>query len=114
MRFEAIPYGNGTYFISEVGSVFRLQNGSFKEVNPTITNGYYTIKINGERYYIHKLVAELFVPGKSSSRYKVAHRNGNNLDNRADNLVWATYKEVQESAKYLPEYRKRYWDVDHE
>lgn len=111
MRFEAIPNGYGVYFISEVGSIFRLQNGNFKEIKPTITNGYYTIKINGERYYIHKLVAELFVPGRTTERCKVVHRNGDNLDNRSSNLVWATNKEVQDLAKYLPEYRERYWDI---
>jgi len=109
MSFEAIPNGNGVYFISETGSVFRLQNGNFKEVTPTITDGYYTIKINGERYYIHKIVAELFVPGRTALRCLVAHRNGNNLDNRAENLIWATRREVRMSARYTPEHRENFW-----
>ncbi len=113
MRFEAIPNGNGVYFISDEGTVRRLVNGSFKPIQPTITDGYETIKINGERYYVHKLVAEIFVEGRSRERCKVAHRNGDNLDNRATNLVWATPREVRIVSRYTPDCRESFWDVDH-
>ncbi len=111
VKFESIPYGNGLYFISEEGDVCRLVNGSFKPIVPTITDSYYTIKINGDRYYIHKLVAEIFVPGRSRERCRVIHRNGDNLDNRASNLKWVTIGEIKRASRLVPECRESFWDV---
>lgn len=105
MRVEAIPYAGGEVLVSDTGKVFRRKDGEYREIEPTITNGYYSIKIGGERYYIHKLVAELFVNGETEERCRVGHRNGDVLDNRAYNLVWLTPSEVQKFNQKLPEYR---------
>lgn len=42
--------------------------------------------------YIHRLVAEHFIPNPSHKRY-VNHKNCRRDDNRVDNLEWATAKE---------------------
>jgi hypothetical protein len=43
-------------------------------------------------YYVHRLVASAF-HGEPTPGQQVAHLDGGKLNNRADNLIWATSKE---------------------
>ena len=55
-------------------------------------NGYYKVKINGQYYNLHWLIARAFVPG-----YKVGlcadHKNEDSTDNSITNLQWITRSE---------------------
>lgn len=51
--------------------------------------GYYRVCINGKMYYIHRLVAQAFIPNPNNLS-EVNHINENPADNRADNLEWCT------------------------
>lgn len=42
---------------------------------------------------MHNLVLEAFVGPRPSPTHQAAHRDGNKLNNRLDNLYWATPKE---------------------
>lgn len=42
---------------------------------------------------VHRAVANLFIGPAPSSKYEVAHNNGDNTDNRVSNLRWATHSE---------------------
>jgi hypothetical protein len=50
---------------------------------------------------VHTLVAEAFLPTRPSARHTVNHISGYKLDNRAENLEWATYREQQRHAAEL-------------
>ncbi len=54
-----------------------------------------------ETIYLHKLIAEKFVPKPSSSkRLYVLLKNGNRLDCRIKNLEWANFSKVTRNTKY--------------
>lgn len=67
----------------------------------TSTNGYKYVRLSaksGDRpmnYYIHQLVAKMFLGDMSKKGLIVCHKNGNRLDNRVENIKWATQKENQ-------------------
>lgn len=52
-------------------------------------NGYLTLKHRGKRHHVHRLVATKYIPNPSGYS-DVNHKNGNKLDNRADNLEWCS------------------------
>ena len=54
----------------------------------------------GKRHYLHRLVAEAFI-SNPSGKLEVNHINGNKLDNRAENLEWATRSDNMRHATHV-------------
>lgn len=82
------------YTIFEDGRVLGLKGTILK---PGIaSNGYYTVVlcVDGKHRTecIHRLIARFFISNPENKR-TVNHKNGNKLDNRIENLEWATDKE---------------------
>ncbi|UJE34724.1 HNH endonuclease [Acinetobacter phage vB_AbaM_P1] len=100
----------GLYSVSNTGEVKSLsriaerwQNGilirqPIKEriLKPTINKklGYKSVALRLEgstyRLYVHRIVAENFVCGKTDKEYQVCHIDGDKLNNNSDNLRWDT------------------------
>lgn len=45
----------------------------------------------GKKFYIHRLVAEVFIPNTDPSKTIINHKDENPQNNRVENLEWCTY-----------------------
>ena len=74
---------------------------------PVIVNKYPALNIRIDKfgtqlYYIHKLVAELFLPPPSENQKFVIHKDYNPNNNYVENLAWASAKERGSHQKHNP------------
>lgn len=90
------------YEASNMGRVRRTQGGHCTSVGRLLRpsagqKGYLCITLadKGRRKWIalHRLICEVFHGRKPGVDFDVAHWNGDNQDNRAENLRWATRRE---------------------
>lgn len=110
--WKEIPGTNAGYSVSNLGRVKRnatvverrFADGRIVEqplkeslLKPTCTNtgGYpsITLRINktNKREYVHRLVAQVFLPPPASEQhYQVCHKDGDAINARSDNLRWDT------------------------
>lgn len=79
------------------------RKGKLYQLRPTLERtGYYRINYckNGKKRHVpyHRLIAEAFLPNPSK-KPTVDHINRNPLDNRIENLRWATSKEQADNTR---------------
>jgi hypothetical protein len=99
-EWRPVPGLEDRYAISSYGRLMRTAAGKKTHAGKILApakakTGYLMSQLGYGRarksYYIHRLVAEAFLPPPNSEhRRYVAHRNGDRTDNRVENLYWAT------------------------
>lgn len=57
----------------------------------SVRNNYKQIEIRHRAFYVHRLVAEAFIPNPNHYRF-VNHKDENPCNNAADNLEWCTHE----------------------
>lgn len=90
-----------TYVVCSDGTVIStvVWRGSSERILKPHPNshGYLRVRmvLNGVRQsrFVHKLVAEAFLPPRPSSKHEICHIDGNRLNNHASNLRWGTRKD---------------------
>lgn len=92
------------YMVSNLGQVKRLSTiekwGSRGKRTipesikmPAKVAGYFRVTLSDKKvrnFFVHRLVAEYFVKGRSKKRYQVNHIDGIKTNNSASNLEWCT------------------------
>ena len=86
-------YAHTGYKVSNLGRVLN-KKGNFILKPKQRENGYLSVNINNSAVYIHNMVARTFLVNNwdNSMKISVIHKNGDNSDNRVDNLEIATKK----------------------
>lgn len=93
----AILNQNNAYEVSDTGLVRRISNQHV--LSGCIASGYRSVKLTFDnsvqrRFYVHRLVAEHFIPNPDpKNKTIVNHKDGNKLNNNVDNLEWVSPRE---------------------
>lgn len=85
------------YYLTENGELY-TDYGNKVMSNNAIQNGYIVNSLYGKNgyrkdYKRHVLMAKIFLDKPKNFQTQINHKNGNKLDNRADNLEWVTSKQ---------------------
>lgn len=86
-----------SYEVSNLGNIRRKKSRLI--VTPSVVSGYLRVSLDGEKLYVHKIVAETFIPNPKGKKF-VTHKDGNTLLNSYENLVWTTARESQKIAVF--------------
>lgn len=76
------------HYVNSKGGSRRLAKGKLLKQCPD-KDGYFRVTIYNSPRGVHQLVAETFIPNPNNLPI-VHHINGNNQDNRVENLEWST------------------------
>jgi hypothetical protein len=80
------------YLVSSAGAVRRDDPAAPILRGSIDRDGYRCVCLKGRTLRVHRLVCEAF-HGPAPDGRECAHLDGNQLNNRADNLAWVTHKE---------------------
>ena len=127
--WKPVPGYEEAYEISNMGRLrsltrTRIVNNCYGRTSPRTDKGriialgnkgngyvYVSLSDNGKRtnYYVHRLVAEVFLEKPKGKNLVVDHLDHNRRNNAADNLEWVTQKENVNRSRHLMHHpRERY------
>lgn len=81
------------YWITNKGKLISSNWNGIRVMSTQITNNYERVHILGKMVFIHRIVAQMFIPNNDSSKIEVNHKDNNTLNNCVDNLEWVTPRE---------------------
>lgn len=84
------------YEVTKKGEVINKHTGRQPKFQYN-TKGYPRVIIGGKKYFVHRLVAEKYIPNPEN-KPQVNHIDGNKENNCVENLEWVTSKENRKHA----------------
>jgi hypothetical protein len=75
-----------------------IQNGVERKLHSRKADGYIVTSINNKLRYVHRLVAEKYLPNPHNLSI-INHKDGNTSNNHIDNLEWTTKRKNCEHAR---------------
>jgi hypothetical protein len=102
-KYEVSNYGRvKSYATRETGKIIKGSN----------VNGYQAIMVRFDKritqsYYVHRLVAEMFVPKDHKDQHYVIHLDYDKGNNHFDNLRWASERELADHNNKNPRVLKK-------
>lgn len=101
---------DGAYQVSDLGRVRSRKSGEWKVLSARkVGSGYLQVSLckdgKKNKLYVHRLVAQSFIPNDNIFNTEINHRNEIKSDNRASNLEWCdrsynnTYNELHKRRK---------------
>lgn len=100
--------GYEDYSVTEDGQVFSNKSGVKKPLSQYNAGGYGKVRLfkdgKFKRFRVHRLVALMFIPNPKNLPC-VNHIDGDNMNNRATNLEWTSFKENSQHA--APKMKKK-------
>lgn len=89
-------YDLSDYEVTREGEIINKHNG--RKIKPQQNGkGYLRVGIGGKLIFVHRLVAEKYIPNPDNKK-QINHKDGNKLNNNADNLEWVTNQENRNHA----------------
>jgi hypothetical protein len=110
LKYALSSYGRLVSYFDSIQEGILLQCGTNKGYKVFKKYSYTSGKRTSKTYYLHKLVAEQFLPQKQDNQVYVIHLNFVKDDNRVDNLKWANKQQMEAHQSKNPrviEERKR-------
>ena len=105
--WRIIPHSNDLYQVSNYGRVksFVIYKKDGQILKCSVINGFKNVQIASHkskaRIYIHKLVAQLWLPKPTDKHIYVSHIDGNLKNNHISNLEWHTRETLNEKHSAL-------------
>jgi uncharacterized protein YerC len=92
--WKPVP-GYPKYQVSDLGRIQNLESGRFLNPAPTAL-GYVMVDLGNhegrKRLSLHRIVADVFCPGRTAAKHIVHHIDNDGTNNAATNLEWVTQR----------------------
>jgi len=86
---KQIQLGNKDFILdSDTQTMWDIQDKRFQ--SQKLRSGYQAVRTQGKNYYLHRLMAQAFIPNPDNLP-QVNHKDSNKLNNNLNNLEWISH-----------------------